>query len=262
MDLLNGLFYFIEFVDPRLKNWILFNSPYPIIFILFLYLYFVLVYGPQFMKNRKPYTLRTFIKCYNIFQIMANSLIIYKFLKSGFISNILSSNCEPISYKADSTDTEILEGCWWVLLTKMIDLVETGIFVLRKRNRQISFLHLYHHISTLMISWLFGKHYIDKRTVFIPFMNCSIHVMMYSYYFFTTFGPNVRKIINRYKFILTIIQMVQFIILICFIWKKSVKNCEFAIIPSYVMIINLLINLILFFNFYEKNYSIKNTKKY
>lgn len=96
-----------------------------------------------------------------------------------------------------------------MMVTKIIDLVETVIFVLRKRNRQISFLHLYHHISTVMLAWVFSRKYIDERTVFLPLMNCGVHVVMYTYYFISTFGPNIRNVISRYKFIITIIQMVS-----------------------------------------------------
>nr|KAF7437756.1 hypothetical protein H0235_000147 [Vespula pensylvanica] len=103
----------------------------------------------------------------------------------------------------------LLEGSWWALLTKLVDLIETGIFVLRKKNRQISFLHLYHHVSTVLLGWMFGKYYADGMGTFIPLVNCTVHVIMYTYYFLSTFGPNVRKVIHRYKFLLTITQMVS-----------------------------------------------------
>lgn len=35
------------------------------------------------------------------------------------------------------------------LINKATDLIETLIFVLRKKNNQVSFLHVYHHIAVI-----------------------------------------------------------------------------------------------------------------
>ncbi|KAL2749772.1 elongation of very long chain fatty acids protein AAEL008004-like [Vespula maculifrons] len=261
MDLLNKLFDYIAECDPRIKNRILFNSPYPIISIILFYLFFVLVYGPWFMKNKMPYSLKTFMRYYDLFQIIANSFIVYKLLIGGVHFRGLSTNCDPPSYKTDFASMELVEGCYWVLLTKVIDLIETGIFVLRKKTRQISFLHLYHHVSTVMICWFYGRYYIDQRISFIPLVNCMVHIVMYIYYFLSTIGPDMHKIINRYKFLLTITQMVQFLILLFFIWKMTSANCDVAKNATYVMSVNILINFFLFYNFYKQNYLIKKTKK-
>ncbi|KAL2740957.1 elongation of very long chain fatty acids protein 4-like [Vespula squamosa] len=215
----------------------IFTSPYPIISILFLYLSFVLVYGPWFMKNKKAYSLKTFIRYYDLFQIIANSLIAYKILKGGFSFSGLSTNCEPPSYKTDYASMQLVEGCHWMMYTKLFDLIETGIFVLRKKTRQISFLHLYHHVSTVTIGWILGRYYIDERTAFIPLMNCFVHIVMYTYYFLSTLGPNMQKIISQYKFILTTVQMVQFIIMLLFVWQMTSSSCDVAKIAAFVMFV-------------------------
>ncbi|XP_043671010.1 elongation of very long chain fatty acids protein AAEL008004-like isoform X1 [Vespula pensylvanica] len=260
MDLLNKLFNYIVLVgDPRVKDWILFN-PSIIISLLFSYLYFVLVCGPRFMKNKQPFSLKTFIRCYDIFQIVVNSFIVFKLIKGGWFTK-LSIFCEPIAYSTDPANMELLSACWWACLTKFIDLIETGIFVLRKKDSQISFLHLYHHISTVLISWIFGKHYAAGMATFLPLVNCSIHVIMYTYYFLSTCGPSVQKIIHRYKFLLTITQMVQFVILICYALQSFSPNCDIDYIPGIIMIINLLINLVLFYNFYKETYVVKRSKQ-
>nr|XP_050864613.1 elongation of very long chain fatty acids protein 1-like isoform X6 [Vespula vulgaris] len=208
MELLSKFFHFIFSIgDPRINNWVLFN-PSVVISVLFSYLYFVFVCGPRFMKNRQPYSLKTFIRCYDIFQIVANSFIVHKFIKGGWFTT-LSIFCEPIVYSTNPADMELLNACWMAYLTKFIDLIETGIFIFRKKDSQISILHLYHHISTVIISWIFGKHYAVGTITFIPLVNCTVHVIMYTYYFLSTFGPNVRKVIHRYKFLLTITQMVS-----------------------------------------------------
>lgn len=51
------------------------GSPWSIISIIALYIYFVLVKGAQLMKNRVPYDLKLVIAAYNIFQIVINAFI-------------------------------------------------------------------------------------------------------------------------------------------------------------------------------------------
>ncbi|XP_046812938.1 elongation of very long chain fatty acids protein 1-like [Vespa crabro] len=259
MYLLNIIMnYLINVGDLRVKDWILFNT-WLIILIIFSYFYFIFACGPRFMKNRKPYSLKTFIRYYNIFQIVMNSFIVYKLINAGWFTTI-PLYCIPMKYATDPASMELLSACWWTFITKLIDLIETGIFVLRKKEEQITFLHLYHHISTVLISWMFGKYYSDGMGTFLPLMNCSVHVIMYTYYFLSTFGPNIRKNIHRYKFLLTIIQMVQFVVLFCYISQIFLPNCDIDYTPAVIMNINLLINFILFYNFYRKNYLTKKTK--
>nr|XP_050864808.1 elongation of very long chain fatty acids protein F-like isoform X2 [Vespula vulgaris] len=74
-------------MDPRVKDWVL-SNPSVVISILFSYLYFVLVCGPRFMKNRQPYSLKTFIRCYDIFQMIGLPRCQY-FANLSFIVQIL-----------------------------------------------------------------------------------------------------------------------------------------------------------------------------
>lgn len=46
---------------------------------------------------------------------------------------------------------------WWFVMLRASELSETVTFVLRKKYSQISFLHVYHHISTLALSWFFYR---------------------------------------------------------------------------------------------------------
>lgn len=41
---------------------------------------------------------------------------------------------------------------YYYVLNKYSDLLETVIFVFRKKNRQISFLHVYHHCAVILAS--------------------------------------------------------------------------------------------------------------
>jgi len=43
---------------------------------------------------------------------------------------------------------------WLFYFSKIMEFVDTMIMVLKKNNRQISFLHVYHHSSIFTIWWL------------------------------------------------------------------------------------------------------------
>lgn len=43
---------------------------------------------------------------------------------------------------------------WWYFAAKIIELLDTIFFVLRKKNRQITFLHLYHHFMMPICAWI------------------------------------------------------------------------------------------------------------
>ena len=44
--------------------------------------------------------------------------------------------------------------CWWFYISKILELFDTLFFVLRKKNNQISFLHVYHHATMFPLWWI------------------------------------------------------------------------------------------------------------
>lgn len=71
-------------IDDEVDSWMFMSSPWPIFTILSLYLLFVLKLGPNFMESRKPFSLKTPILLYNVFQTLYNawlvSMVSYLFL--------------------------------------------------------------------------------------------------------------------------------------------------------------------------------------
>jgi len=104
---------------------------------------------------------------------------------------------------------QLLGILWWTLLVKIIDLIETILFVLRKKNNQISFLHTYHHLSTLIFVWLTLRHFTHCLFLTAIALNSSVHVIMYSYHFLSTLGPNMQQKVSPFKHWVPISQMVR-----------------------------------------------------
>lgn len=61
-----------DYSDPRVEQYPFLGSPFPLIFLVAVYLHFVLKWGPKWMDNRKPYDLTWPINVYNFVQVVVN----------------------------------------------------------------------------------------------------------------------------------------------------------------------------------------------
>lgn len=118
------------------------------------YLWFVLVAGPKFMEKRKPYNVTVMVRIYNVYQVIScvNCVVWCHLL--GFTFDRLFK-CERFDYFNDSEKLLIKVGVWLFLSLRTSELVETIFFVLRKKQNQASFLHIFHHIGSVFFTWLF-----------------------------------------------------------------------------------------------------------
>ncbi|GFV73045.1 elongation of very long chain fatty acids protein 4 [Trichonephila clavipes] len=85
---------------------------------------------------------------------------------------------------------------WHLYLIKFVDLLDTVFFVLRKKQNQVSFLHVFHHAGMCLI-YFWGLNNLYHAPGFymaIGFgVNTMVHVIMYSYYCLAAFGPHMQK---------------------------------------------------------------------
>jgi len=49
---------------------------------------------------------------------------------------------------------QIAAAIWWFYISKLLELMDTVIFILRKKTNQISFLHVFHHASMFFLWWI------------------------------------------------------------------------------------------------------------
>lgn len=225
-------------------------SPVPLIIICVVYYRIIRYEGLEFMKNRNPWNMLFFVRFYNAFQVVACSFFIWKFYQLGFSLKSAFTSCNNFDSRFYQ---EVVNTFWWFMLLRLSEFVETIMFVLRKKNNQISTLHIFHHVAVVSISYLFFK-YAFHMVIFTGVMvNSMVHVIMYSYYFFSTFNI-LRPFLNKIKHYLTSIQILQLIVLliqgICF----YPDQCGISFI--YYLIVNtfLIILLSLFVFFYLSNF--------
>jgi len=85
--------------------------------------------------------------------------------------------------------------------------------------------------------------------------NSIIHIVMYSYYFFTYSGSeSLRKTLNKYKFNLTYLQLAQFFINLIEIVYNRINSCnDYPLWIQWTFLGYMFSMILLFFNFLFRN---------
>lgn len=148
-------------------------------------------------------------------------------------------------------------GAWWYFFSKIVELLDTVFFVLRKKQSQVTFLHVYHHFITAFFSWGYLKYLPGEQGVVIGFLNSFVHIVMYSYYLIAALGPKYKKYL-WWKRYMTWIQLTQFCLMLCYLVLIVLMDCKLPKSLTLFFVANCIIFLYLFSDFYRKAY--KNTK--
>uniref|UniRef100_A0A8C5GVH4 Elongation of very long chain fatty acids protein n=1 Tax=Gouania willdenowi TaxID=441366 RepID=A0A8C5GVH4_GOUWI len=214
MDHFYGIYLFIYlFLIIRTNKWPLVSSPVPIISIFLCYLLIIWV-GPKLMAKRQPVYLKPVLIVYNFGMVCLSAYMFYEFTASA---------CKLTSFLTQ----QMARVCWWFYFSKVIELSDTIFFILRKKNSQLTFLHVYHH-ATMIFNWWAGVKYVaGGQSFLIGLINSLVHVVMYLYYGLAALGPSMTKYL-WWKRHLTSLQLVSFCVfleyLLCF---SLVFNCIF-----------------------------------
>lgn len=192
---------------------------------------------------------------YHLFYFPKQILILYNLLCSilslytmlGYAKGLFQ--CEHIFQKEPVSILKPYFFMYW--LTKNIELLDTVFMVLRHRRRQISFLHVYHHATMLLLSD-YANHVTPwpAIAVFLA-INSLVHVFLYSYYFVTVLYPSSTP---GWKQRLTEFQILQFFVDFIFAGIGYLHHgfCIYGLLYGIMM-------TALFSNFYYHTY-LKNTQ--
>lgn len=244
-----------EFADPRTKDWFWSGSLWPPILLVCFYHYFVKSLGPKFMKNRKPYNLDRILKVYNILQVFFSAFIVYEVVRVCYRNGNYSLLCQPINTDNSAQSIEEIVVVWYYYMAKITDLLDTVFFILRKKFKQASFLHVYHH-SGMIVTGLIGTRYAcGGHAVSLGLINSSIHAIMYFYYFLSSVDKKYTE--AKWKKYITQLQMVQFICLSFHFSLPFIYQCGYPLWPCTVIVPQYMFMLALFYDFYRKAYENK-----
>lgn len=204
------------------------------------------------MANRKPYNLTYIIRCYNIFQIVACSLFIWRMNSLG-VNHKNTWKCVGTDGEFTKDLMELNRTQWYFTILRLIEFVETFFFVLRKRFDQVSWLHVYHHISTVVLLIIFLKYSGGVMDIYIGGLNSLVHIVMYGYYFLSSF-EQFRRLTNIVKSYLTMIQIAQLVIILGHCITAVQPTCKTVHFVYYLQIINICLLLTMFVNFYVRSF--------
>ncbi|XP_037049973.1 elongation of very long chain fatty acids protein AAEL008004-like [Bradysia coprophila] len=247
--------------DTRLDH-LPFTSPSSLVLVLVSYVYFVKRYGPSYMGKREPFALQTTIIIYNLIQIVLNSAYVLHTVHYWWTHKpYFNFACQPIDWGSNVLAITEAKTVYYFHCLKLLDLCDTVFFVLKKNARQISFLHVYHHVAVLTLSyrclaWSPGGQFIIIGTV-----NSFVHAIMYTYYLFSVFEPQLKENVTIKRGVTTI-QMIQFLILITY-FVGPLCNPDCPLFKPYVLelILQNVFLLYLFGNFYYRTYCVKKVQK-
>ncbi|KFM79268.1 Elongation of very long chain fatty acids protein 7, partial [Stegodyphus mimosarum] len=226
--------------DPIIREWFLIKSKFWPTFLCTMYLIVVKVIGPSFMRDRKPFELRKTLIVYNLFLVITYSATIYV-----FIANMIRVDPAILCRNSNVNPN---------------DSTYTIFFVLRKKEKSITNLHVIHHAVLPICGWVLFRTETSGFQSFPVLLNSIVHVLMYSYYGLAAIGPHVQKYL-WWKRYLTIIQMVQFILVILFVTTiKPLSGCSAARTSIWVNIVLAVLFLILFYNFYTHSFQPKGSQ--
>lgn len=131
------------------------------IILLFNFYFFAIKFTDFYMRNRQPFDLKIIIRIYNIFQIFTCiGFSIYLNVRVGYETFSSTWKCMKFEER-NFTRSDLIEVFgvqWWFMIFRSTDLLETIFFVLRKKKNQVSFLHIYHHVSTLVLLFLMNRY--------------------------------------------------------------------------------------------------------
>lgn len=249
----------LEQSDPRVKDWFLMGSYTPTLAITALYV--MLVYaGKWWMEKREAYKLKMAVFYYNIGLVILNFYIFYQTLVNTYRAGY-SYICQPVVYSNDENEVNIAKALWWFYFSKCIEMMDTFFFVLKKKNNQISFLHVYHHATMFPIWWIGIKWVAGGQSFFGAMVNSFIHVIMYSYYGISALGPQYQKYL-WWKRYLTMLQLTQFYIGMVYALSSLYHDCDFPKWMQYFGLFYGVTIIALFLNFYIQEYIKKHNEKY
>ncbi|XP_062556617.1 elongation of very long chain fatty acids protein 4-like [Armigeres subalbatus] len=239
--------------DLRSIDFPLLTSNWQVPTIVVMYMVTVLRIGPKLMATRKAYDLMKYIRIYNIVQIVTNGFL-FLFLVIHLLKRpTMSYVCQSVDFSKTTLGYEELYISYTYFVLKILDLTDTIFFVLRKKQSQVSFLHVYHHSIMVLISY-YGTLFVPGGHVFVLVLWNSLgHSLLYLYYNLATYKSSLAA---RYKIYLTRMQLAQFVYLIVHYGRPALTgmDCGFPQVWHWIGFTQTMFFLGMFLDFYVKSY--------
>lgn len=190
---------------------------------------------------------------YNAGQVLLNLWMVYRIFDALLNRGHPFIGADPFLVHTGTT-----YAIWVHYCDKYLEFMDTYFMVLRGKMDQVSFLHVYHHVSISLAWWFAIKAMPGGDSYFGALVNSWIHVMMYSYY--TLALCRIRCPWKRY---LTQAQLVQFVTVVLYTagtYALSAPGTSPA--PHLVQFFEMTSLLVLFLHFYRTTYQKRKREAY
>lgn len=245
--------------DHRSEGWFLTGNLWPLASLVALYVYGVKVVGPRMMKHRKPFEIQRMVLLYNLFMVFNCAFFLEEFVRLAYAHNGYNLLLQEVDKSETPATMRLVSLSWWYYLFRIFEFTETVFFVLKKKNNQVSGLHVTHHCIIAWNMWICVTYGVQAQTLFVTCMNTFVHLLMYSYYFLSALGPWVQRFL-WWKRYLTQIQLAQFIVLMLhnslplFFEGQFVR--EFSVILVFEGLVFFVWFMVFYFDTYRKKKSV------
>ena len=192
-----------------------------------------------------------FIKIYNILQIIFNLSIVYSISTNFLFPTIIKTGNFSMINIILTNEMRYYMILYYI--NKQFDLFDTLFIILKCDFHRLTILHVSHHLF-IILTWGYLLSFekqtrISAAALIQPSLNSLIHFIMYFYYLFSNY-----QLFKQNKIFVTHAQMIQFII--CLI-QSIYAYFNDKIVAKYICFIQIfwsLYMIIVFTNFYAKNY--------
>lgn len=195
-------------------------------FYIVIFYYLIIFTLKEFMKNRQPFNLRTLLVTWNFF-IAGNYIFGLIRILPTFFNHI--KNNEFIFLICDQNIVSLSQiyvfWTWYYNCFKILELGDTVFLVLRKKN--LTFLHLFHHSSVVVMIW-YSMCDIISISILYGILNSVVHTYLYIYLTLLSSKVKIPPSMPLIFLLLEVGQMMITIVLITlpllFEWKGKVCN--------------------------------------
>ncbi|CAH2054815.1 unnamed protein product [Thlaspi arvense] len=175
-------------------------------------------------------------------------------LTSGPTARVLHAVCLPVDTKPSGP---LFFWAQVFYLSKIFEFGDTVLIILGKATHRLSFLHVYHHATVVVMCFIWLR---TRQSMFPVGLvtNSTVHVIMYGYYFLCAVGSR-----PKWKRLVTDCQITQFFlgfVISGWMFREHLFGSGCSGIWGWCFTFAFNASLLaLFFNFYFKNYVKKTT---
>lgn len=140
---------------------------------------------------------------------------------------------------------------WIFFMSKIVDFFDTFFIIIRQKWKQLSFLHIYHHITVFLFYWINMNVAYDGDIYFTIILNSFVHLLMYLYYLLRTIDVPVPTAIKKF---VTKVQMIQFVAMGCQGLYLLAMGCPFPHVVTATYILYIASLFLLFYRYTVSEY--------